>query len=137
MRTLRKIKDILKSNDGASMVLVSILAIVVLTAVIMLRITTSTLMASASKQLNQDQAYELAASMGESIDNLIDAGSLDIYSYTITDETGTQLISESDFEGLPDSSVVAVVKKLDNGGRMIEVTSTVGQASYVYTKEYR
>lgn len=142
-RATTRIKDILKSNEGASLVLVSVLAIVVLTAVIMLRVTSGTFMASASKQLNQDQAYELAASMGESIDNLIADGKLDINAVPLTAnaegiEESVIVPRQDGFDGLPDSNVVAkVVRNSSNGNRMLVVESHVGQASYVYTKEYR
>ncbi len=130
---IRRIKEILRSNEGASLVLVSILAIVVLTAVVLLRVTTTTYIASATKQLNQDQAYELAASMGESIDNLVNTGKLDINAVP----AGDTIASQTGFEQLPDSSVTATVEKLSSGSRMIVVTAQVGDATYVYTKEYR
>ena len=68
---IKRTAAVLGNNEGASLVLVSILAILVLLAVVILRLATTTFMASANRQLNQDQAYELAASLGSSIDELI------------------------------------------------------------------
>lgn len=119
------------NNEGASLVLVAILAIVVLTAVVILRVTTSTFMASANKQLNQDQAYELAASLGSSIDELIADGK-----YSLDDIDSDKIIySHSGFSGLPDASVEAMID-VEPDVKILKVTSHVGKAQYVYTKEY-
>ena len=125
---------ILGGNEGTSLILVSILAVIVLSAVIILRVSTTTFMASASTQLNQNQAYELAASLGESIDILIVNGEYDIYNSSTTDP----IYSQDGFVDLPNnSSVVAYAKPLGSSGRLLEITATVGDATYVYTKEYR
>ena len=71
-RLFRRTARILGNNEGTSLVLVAILAIIVLAAVVILRVATTTFMASSNRQLNQDQAYELAASLGASIDRLIE-----------------------------------------------------------------
>ena len=91
---IKRTAHILSNNEGASLVLVSILAIIVLTAVVILRITTSTFMASSNRQLNQDQAYELAASLGESIDILIERGDYDIQAQTVA-PNGTSIYSST------------------------------------------
>ena len=130
----KKTTRILGDNKGASLILVSILAIIVLSAVIILRVSTTTFMASANTHLNQDQAYELAASLGESIDILVINGEYDIYNSSETDP----IYSQTGFSGLPaNSSVVAYAKPLGSNGRTLEITATVGDATYVYTKEYR
>lgn len=119
------------NNEGASLVLVAILAIVVLTAVVILRVTTSTFMASANRQLNQDQAYELAASLGSSIDELIADGK-----YSLDEIDSDKIIySHSGFSGLPDASVEARID-VKPDVKILRVTSKVGKAQYVYTKEY-
>ena len=124
---------ILGNNEGASLVLVSVLAIIVLTAVIILRVTTSTFMASANRQLNQDQAYELAASRGASIDVLINNGNLDPADLVGGGEDG--FYSENNFGNMPKASVKAV---MEDGTvvRTLKVTAVVGKAQYTYTKEY-
>ena len=132
----KRTAGILGSNEGASLVLVSIIAIIVLTAVVILRVTTTTFMASSNKQLNQDQAYELAASLGESIDVLIEEEKFNIFSVA----DGKKIYDQSGFSGLPDASVVAEVTDLTDGtkviGKNLKVTSKVGKAEYVYSRDY-
>lgn len=127
----RRTSGILGGNEGASLVLVAILATIVLTAVIVLRIATTSFMASANRQLNQDQAYELAASLGSSIDVLINDGNVDLDSIN----SDTTLYSENGFEHLPNSSVSAKIEVAAKVKRLV-VTAKVGKAQYVYTKEY-
>lgn len=130
-RIIERTAKILGNNEGASLVLVSVLAIIVLTAVIILRVTTTTFMASANRQLNQDQAYELAASLGASLDVLINDGNLDPADITGT----TPFYSEDKFDKLPNASVTATMKD-GTVVRTLEVTAKVGKAQYTYTKEY-
>lgn len=118
--------------------LVSILAIIVLSAVLILRIATTSFMASSNRQLNQDQAYELAASLGSSIDILISEGKLDLDDYPST----TIIYSkESGFANLPKPGnglkmlEAKIIVKSDV--KTVQVTANVGKAHYVYTKEYR
>ena len=98
-----------------------------------------TFMASANRQLNQDQAYELAASLGESINLLIQEDKYDIYATQLNPSTGERdIYSQNDFQDLPDASVVATVSKTADGtGRLLTVKAAVGGAEYVYTREYR
>ena len=128
-KIIERTAKILGNNEGASLVLVSVLAIIVLTAVIILRVTTTTFMASANRQLNQDQAYELAASLGASLDVLINDGDLDP-----ADIIGT-FYSEDKFENMPNASVTATMTD-GTVVRTLTVTATVGKAQYTYTKEY-
>lgn len=128
---IKRTEAVLGSNEGASLVLVSIVAILVLLAVIILRLATSTFMASANRQLNQDQAYELAASLGTSIDVLISEGKYDIDSVT----SDKSIYSKTGFSGLPDASVNAKIE-VGTEVKTLKVTAKVGKAQYVYTKEY-
>ena len=139
-----RITRILGNKDGASLVLVSVLAIIVLTAVVVLRVTTTTFMASANRQLNQDQAYELAASLGESIDLLISEGKYDINKVELPADVKKKTIysltnQDNKLEGLSrDASVKAVISETEDGkGRVLTVTANVGTAEYVFTREYR
>lgn len=139
-----RITRILGNKEGASLVLVSVLAIIVLTAVVVLRVTTTTFMASANRQLNQDQAYELAASLGESIDLLISEGKYDINKVELPADVKKKTIysltnQDNKLEGLSrDASVKAVVSETEDGkGRVLTVTANVGTAEYVFTREYR
>ena len=69
---IKRTAGILRGNEGTSLILVSIIAILIITCVVILHVTTSSLWASADLQKYQDQAYVLATSMGDSIDDLVD-----------------------------------------------------------------
>ena len=132
---------ILGNNEGASLVLVSILAILVLLSVVILRLATTTFMASANRQLSQDQAYELAASLGTSIDELIDEGRFDLDSVKEyrqiypEKETDPSKVKWKNISNIPNAKVKAcILVKTDV--KILEVTAIVGKAQYVYTKEY-
>ena len=62
---------ILKSNRGSSLVLVSVLTVIIIALTVSLRIAAGMIMSSANDQLNQDQAYELAVSLGNSLESRI------------------------------------------------------------------
>ena len=78
---IRRTAGILRGNEGTSLILVSIIAILIITCVVILHVTTGSLWASADLQKYQDQAYVLATSMGDSIDDLVDEGKINIASY--------------------------------------------------------
>ena len=120
---------ILRCNNGASIVLVTIIAILVITGIIILRITTSALWASADKQLNQDQAYEMATSMGNSLDVLI------VKEHKIDLEHTTGDIVNTSIADVPDGTIVATVSTVNNV-YVVTVESHVAGASYVYTAKY-
>ena len=132
----KRVSAVMRGNDGASIVLVTIISILIITGVIILRTTTSALWASADKQLNQDQAYELAASLGESIDILIERGDYNIQNETSGKEIYSSVTNDDKFTGLPDAKVVAKVTDIA-GGKKLTVTANVGKAEYVYVKDYR
>ena len=128
---IRKTADILKGRDGASLVLVTIIAILVITAVVILRVTTSSLWASADKQYNQDQAYMMASSMGESIDTLIQNGT-DPMTFDGKNDNGGVAIP------IPGSSIeVSVVQSDDQTYYTVSVVSHVGNAEYQYNAVYQ
>jgi hypothetical protein len=129
---------ILRGNEGASIVLVTIIAILIITGVIILRTTTSALWASADKQLNQDQAYEMATSMGNSLDGIIVGNkSLDLSSIAAGDGV---IISKTSINGLPNATISASVEPLskDDNNRVYNVTveANVATASYSYIAQY-
>ncbi len=130
----RRLTDILRGNEGTSLVLVTIIAIIIITGVVILRVTTSSLWASADKQVYQDQAYELATSMGESVDTLIDEGKIDLSLICGTDAATHQLAADSD-TGIPNSEVAVTVR---HNGSFYEVVTTahVARATYIYTATY-
>ena len=133
-----KISDILRGNEGASIVLVTIIAVLIITGIVVLRVTTSTLWASADKQYNQDRAYVLATSMGSSLDALINKNSSVLTSCTNTN--GTVIARDNDTR-LPGGEVVAVVTPVMSetgivNGYMLRVNADVAGATYVYTAYY-
>ncbi|MCQ2503960.1 MAG: hypothetical protein MJ103_01870 [Saccharofermentans sp.] len=127
---IKRTTGILRSNDGTSLILVAIIAILVISAVVVLHVTTSSLWASADLQKYQDQAYVMANSMGDSIDDLIAQNKLDLASLS----SSGPFINDST---LPASSVVAKVEA-SNGNYVVTVTATAGngKAEYVYTATY-
>ena len=127
----RRAADILKSNDGTSIVLVTIIAILVITAVVILRMSTSSLLAGSDKQYRQDQAYMLATSMGNSLDNLIVTKTIRLTDYT--NPNGTVLITDT--PSLPKSSVTATVTP-SGVGYVLEVEATVAGETYIYSAYY-
>ncbi|MBO4637331.1 MAG: hypothetical protein J5685_09325 [Clostridiales bacterium] len=133
--TLRsRCTSILQSNEGSSLVLVSIIAIIIIASVVILRVTTNSLWASADKQLNQDQAYELATSLGETFDTLISNNDFNISSYA----TDAPIFSETNISGLSDASVFVYVDAPSDpdGYYVLRVVSHVANASYTYTANY-
>ena len=141
----------LKSNKGSSLILVAALTVVIIGLTVSLRIMAGIIMASANQQLNQDQAYELATSLGNALEERIINGEkadeveegaepkkalLD--PEKVLGQSDHKTIMEmSGFDGLPDASVEAVLSK-DAGGRfVVKVTSKVGKAAYIWTGIYQ
>ena len=136
-RLVNRSAAILRGNDGASIVLVTIIAILIISGVVILRTATSALWASADKQLNQDQAYEMATSMGNSLDVLI-VKDHKIKLDTIAPADGEGiLIPQTNISELPDGTIKATVSNnADSGIYTVNVTVNVAQASYTYTAKY-
>ena len=137
MKCLRKtsvdnrISEILRGNEGTSLVLVTIIAIIIVTGVVVLRMTTSTLWASADKQYNQDRAYEMATSMGASIDGLINSGVIDLNNSTYQGANRKIIVEDSAGGG----TVTAYVTQ-SGLNYLIEVQADVAGATYVYSAYY-
>lgn len=125
----RRAVNILKNNEGASLVLVTIIAILIITGVIILRTTTSALWASADKQLNQDRAYEIATSLGEALDSSIEGSS----SVDFAALAGTETIDE-----LPNAKVEVTtdIPASTGGYYHLNVRAEVAGAEYTYTATY-
>ena len=133
------IKDIIKSNRGSSLVLVSALTVIIIAITVALRVTAGMIMASANMQLNQDQAYELAYSLGNSLEEKILNPDKNVVGSKTQLELvdNTVLVDMSGFDGLPGASVKAVVKKDSDGRFVLTVTSKVGKADYIWTAIYK
>ena len=131
----KRVSAVMRGNEGASIVLVTISSIRIITGVIILRTTTSALWASADKQLNQDQAYEMATSMGNSLDVLI-INKKQIPLDTIAQSTGS-IVSLTNIDSLPKGTIKATVSKNStNNVYTVKVEAKVANASYVYTAKY-
>ena len=133
---LKRALSILRDNEGASLVLVSIISIIVLTGIVILRMATSSLWASADKQLNQDQAYQAATSCGEALDTMIRNGKLPVADYALS--TSKQKIIDTQIPDLPNATILAVAigSGVADGDVTINVTVNVAKAEYVYTAVY-
>lgn len=129
---MKRTCGILRSNEGTSLVLVSIIAIIIVAGVVILHVTTSSLWASADLQRYQDQAYVLATSMGDSIDDLVDAGKIDLSSYA----TNHTVITD---DNLSAQTIVVTVSQNSSGNYEVTVTATAGngKATYIYKATYR
>lgn len=126
---------IICGNEGASIVLVTIIAILIITGVVILRVATGALWASADKQLYYDQAYEMATSFGDSLDVLIvKEKSIPLSDIYQSDKTILPLTSDT---GIPNSSLVANVSVDQDDLYVVTVTAKVADTSYVYTARYR
>ena len=133
-----QVSRLLKSNRGSSLVLVSALTIIIIALTVSLRIAAEMIMSSANKQLNQDQAYELAVSLGNSLESRIinpDAGTGTATGLVLTD--GDILVDMSDFNGMPNAEVTAAVKMEGTDRYVVTVTSKVGKASYIWKGIYK
>ena len=129
---------ILRANSGASIILVAIIAILIITGVIILRTTTSALWASADKQLSQDQAYEMATSLGNSLDEIIQQKkSLDLSNISSGDGV---IIPETEVLNLPNATVSAKVKPLSdeqtNRVYIVTAEAKVAGSTFSYSAQY-
>ena len=128
---IKRTSGILRDNEGTSLVLVSIIAIIIITGVVILHVTTSSLWASADLQKYQDQAYVLATSMGDSIDDLVAQNQIDLSACV----GSTPFIDDSTLQA---SRVTATVASR-NGNYEVTITASAGngKGTYVYTVTYR
>ena len=119
--------------------LVSALTVIIIAITVALRVTAGMIMASANMQLNQDQAYELAYSLGNSLEEKILNPDKNVVGSKTQLELvdNTVLVDMSGFDGLPGASVKAVVKKDSDGRFVLTVTSKVGKADYIWTAIYK
>ena len=129
----RRTADILRNNEGASLVLVTIIAIIITTSVVILSVNVNTLITSADRQCYQDQAYEAARSMGVSLDQLINDHKIKLEDYCVEGDEDTVLIRD-------DSSghvvVEARVERLGLDTYLLLVSATCSGEEYVYSATY-
>ena len=128
----RRTADILQNNEGASIVLVTIIAVIVVTSVVILNVNANALMSAANKQYNQDQAYEAARSMGEAIDDNINSQNFELSDYADYTENNGYIIADT-YEN------ISVTVKIERRGLDTYAVIVAAQASceeYVYTATY-
>ena len=131
-------QELIKSNKGTSLVLVAALTVVIVALTVALRVAAGMIMASANMQLNQDQAYELAVSLGDTLEEkILNPDSANNKKTCLELVPGTELVNMSGFDGMPDASVVANVSKDDQGRFVLTITSKVGKATYIWTGTYK
>jgi hypothetical protein len=145
---MKLFNELKHSNKGASLVLVSAFCLIVLGIAATLTILASMLLSNAEHRNRQDQAYELATSLSARVEELIlnppstpgttQKTCIDLEHF-INDCSGV-IVSKSDFDGIPDSTVEAVVsKKTDAGGNTyyeLTVTATAAGEIHIHTAEY-
>jgi len=133
---IRRTGSILRDNEGTSLLLVAVIAILIITGVVILRVSTSSLWAAADKQQYQDRAYVMASSMGDSLDVLITENKL-IDLQTISELESVEdrtIVTDTPAEG---ESVTAVVTK-EGDLYKVTVRATVanGMYEYIYSAYY-
>ncbi len=152
---MRRFKFI-KSNKGSSLILVAALTVVIIGVTVSLRIMAGIIMASANQQLNMDQAYELATSLGNALEERILNGeeqempeqgteqegagapknSLLDLKEMLGENTKKTITEASGFDGLPGASVKAELMRDESGRFVVKVSSKVGEATYIWTGVY-
>ena len=124
---MKRTSDILRSNDGASIVMVTIIAVIIVAGVIILSINSSTLLAFADRQYSKDQAYEAATTMGMAIDEHISKGGIEL-----DDHDGEVIISDSS----NNIDVTAVVDCIADNTYVVRVTALSRGSEYVFEATY-
>lgn len=124
---MKRTSDILRSNDGASIVMVTIIAVIIVAGVIILSINSSTLLAFADRQYAKDQAYEAATTMGMALDEHISNGGINLDKHD-----GEVIVSDS----INNISVTAVVDCIATDTYVVSVTALSHGSEYVFTATY-
>ena len=126
-----RVRSVLSDTEGASLVLVTIISIIIITGIVILRVTTSSLWATADKQLNQDRAYMMAVTMGDAIDKRISDG-------TITDLSTLNGFEDTDYiqAAIQNSSIKISTEETSSGYWIITINSQVADATYEYKLTY-
>ena len=123
-----RISEILRDNEGASLVLVSIISIIIVTSVIILRMTVSSLWASADRQYIQDQVYVASTTMGDAINGLILTKELNL-----GELAQNKTVSETTYDNM---RVSAMVEEVGTSTYKVSVTASLADAEYVYSAVY-
>ncbi|MBP5261357.1 MAG: hypothetical protein J6Z43_04420 [Clostridiales bacterium] len=123
-----RISEILRDNEGASLVLVSIISIIIVTSVIILRMTVSSLWASADRQYIQDQVYVASTTMGDAINGLVLTKELNL-----GELAQNKTVTETTYDNM---RVSAMVEEVGTSTYKVSVTASLADAEYVYSAVY-
>lgn len=124
---MKRTSDILRSNDGASIVMVTIIAVIIVAGVVILSINSSTLLAFADHQYSKDQAYEAATSLGMALDEYIGKGSIELDKHD-----GQEIVTDS-YNGI---DVTARVDGKGTDTYVVSVTALSRGSEYVFSATY-
>lgn len=124
---MKRTSDILRSNDGASIVMVTIIAVIIVAGVIILSINSSTLLAFADRQYSKDQAYEAATTLGMALDEHISKGGIELDQHD-----GQEIVTDS-YNGI---DVIARVDGKGTDTYVVSVTALSRGSEYVFTATY-
>ena len=124
---MKKTSDILRSNDGASIVMVTIIAVIIVAGVVILSINSSTLLAFADHQYSKDQAYEAATTLGMTLDEYISKGGIELDQHD-----GQEIVTDS-YNGI---DVIARVDGKGTDTYVVSVTALSRGSEYVFTATY-
>ena len=124
---MKKTSDILRSNDGASIVMVTIIAVIIVAGVVILSINSSTLLAFADRQYSKDQAYEAATTLGMALDEHISKGGINLSAHD------KDVIVSDSSNGI---DVTATVDCIGTDTYVVSVTALSRGSEYVFTATY-
>ena len=142
---MREKVSLIKSNRGASLVLVSVFCVIIIGIAVTLTVIGSLLLSKAESVKSQGQAYELATSFSSRIEELIlnespggNKSCIDLDTFIpLGSSEGYIVPTTSGFGGIPDSSVTAHVSRDANDGHYtLTVTATAARETYIKTTEY-
>ena len=136
----------LKSNRGASLVLVSAFCVIIIGIAVTLTVIGSLLLSKAGSVKKQGQAYELANSLHFRLEELIlnespggKKSAIDLDSFITAPAASGEVINLSGFASIPDSSVVAVVEKKADGTNYfytLTITAKAAGETYITSTDY-
>ena len=143
--------SILKSDRGASLVLVSAFCVIIIGIAVTITVIGSLLLSKAGDVKSQGQAYELATSLQFRIEELIlneipangsepaHKSVIDLDSIITSPVTNGEIVNLSNFDSIPDSSVVARIEKKDDGESVyytLTITAKAAGETYITTADY-
>jgi len=148
------LKKFIKSDSGASLVLIAAFSTIVIAIAVTLTVVSSMIFSNAEKRSRQDQVYMLASSLFSRTEELIlnepdpsigstNKSCLDLESYfadSVPSDKKGIILDYSGFDSMPDSKVLISVKKnTDKVGNTFYTLSVRAEAlgeTYIKTEDY-